>query len=110
MIVQSLNLFILVLAVGAKFVIANSTAECNKADVNGGSKFNVRVVECRMAAKVGRKLKISFGHWVNFFHKIGVGEIDENRGLEEHFQVGRFASSCTKVIVGDDERRQRDSS
>ena len=39
-------------AVGAKFVIANSTAECNKADVNGGSKFNVRVVECRLAAKV----------------------------------------------------------
>jgi len=47
------------LPVGAKFVIANSTAECNKADVNGGSKFNVRVVECRMAAKVlGKSMKI----------------------------------------------------
>ena len=59
---QSLNIFILVLAVGAKFVIANSTAECNKADVNGGSKFNVRVVECRIAAKVGGKLRMSLGH------------------------------------------------
>jgi len=37
---------------GAKFVIANSTSQCNKADVGGGSKFNVRVVECRMAAKI----------------------------------------------------------
>ena len=37
---------------GATFVIANSLAQVNKADSSGGSKYNVRVAECRMATKV----------------------------------------------------------
>ena len=37
---------------GATFVIANSLAQVNKADSSGGSKFNVRVAECRIATKV----------------------------------------------------------
>ncbi len=34
---------------GAVFVVANSLAECNKAE---GADYNARVAECRMAAKV----------------------------------------------------------
>ena len=37
---------------GATFVIANSLSTCNKADIGGGSQFNTRVAECRMATKV----------------------------------------------------------
>ena len=37
---------------GATFVIANSLAQVNKADSSGGSKYNVRVAECRIATKV----------------------------------------------------------
>ena len=41
-----------ILPKGATFVIANSLAQVNKADSSGGSKFNVRVAECRLATKV----------------------------------------------------------
>lgn len=37
---------------GAVFVIANSLVEVNKADADGGSKFNVRVAEAKIATKV----------------------------------------------------------
>ena len=41
---------------GATFVIANSLAQVNKADSSGGSKYNVRVAECRIATKVNYSL------------------------------------------------------
>ena len=41
-----------ILPKGATFVIANSLAQVNKADSSGGSKYNVRVAECRLATKV----------------------------------------------------------
>ena len=44
---------------GAKFVIANSLAESNKA---AGSEFNHRVVECRLAAVLIAKL-LGLTHW-----------------------------------------------
>ena len=40
---------------GATFVIANSLAQVNKADSSGGSKYNVRVAECRLATKVNKR-------------------------------------------------------
>ena len=38
---------------GVAFVVANSLAECNKAE---GADYNARVAECRMATKVTRTI------------------------------------------------------
>ena len=45
---------------GATFVIANSLAQVNKADSSGGSKFNVRVAECRIATRVNYSCSLIF--------------------------------------------------
>ncbi len=42
---------------GVAFVVANSLAECNKAE---GADYNARVAECRMATKVTRTICFLF--------------------------------------------------
>ncbi len=42
---------------GVAFVVANSLAECNKAE---GADYNARVAECRMATKVTRTISFLF--------------------------------------------------
>jgi len=70
---------------GAKFVIANSTAECNKADINGGSKFNVRVVECRIAAKVlGKSMQVE--EWRSI-SKLGDLQVAADKSIWEMMNV-----------------------
>ena len=71
---------------GAKFVIANSLSQCNKADASG-SKYNVRVVECRMATKIlAKTMKIE--NWKEL-SKLGDLQVAAEKSIWEMMSVTR---------------------